>query len=125
MPDLRDTHSDTLLESLHALQRFARSARVVGEQGGVVRAVAIAAHIDYIEALRRAVGAGLDRGDVLGAAGLGIDLPAFAELPGYAARHPLNVQHVWHELELRSFDAPPGRRDRQTGRSPTFQRSLR
>lgn len=126
VPDLRDTRSDSLLASLRTLQRLSIGARLVGEQGGVTQPAAIAVNIAYLEALRRAVDAALARGDVQGAAGLGIDLPAFAELPGYAARHPLNVQHVWHELERLSFDDAPGsRRDRQTGRSATFQRSLR
>jgi hypothetical protein len=126
VPDLRDTRSDTLLASLRALQRLSIGARLVGEQGGVTQPAAIAANIAYLEALHRAVDAALARGDVQGAAGLGIDLPAFAELPGYAARQPLNVQHVWRELERLSFDDAPGaHRGRQTGRSATFQRSLR
>jgi len=126
VPDLRDTRSDAMLASLRALQRLSIRARLVGEQGGVTRPAAIVANIAYLEALRRAVDAALARGDVRGAAGLDIELPAFAELPGYAVRHPLNVQHVWRELELQSFDDVPGsRQNRQTGRSATFQRSLR
>ncbi|MEO8804805.1 MAG: hypothetical protein ABI433_01890 [Burkholderiaceae bacterium] len=126
VPDLRETRSDTLLASLRSLQHFTLGARVLGEQGDVAKPAAIAANIAYLEALHRAVDAALARGDVQGAAGLGIELPAFAELPGYAARHALNVQHVWRERELRSFDTAPGpRRAGQAGRSPTFQRSLR
>jgi hypothetical protein len=126
VPDLRDTRSDTLLASLRALERFSRGAQLLGEQGGVARPSAVAAHIDYIEAVRGAVEERLSRGEVQGASGAGIELPAFAELPGYAARHVLNVQRVWRELELRSFDAAPTpSRDPQPGGSPTFQRSLR
>lgn len=126
VPDLRDTRSDTLLASLRALDRFSRGARLLGEQGGVAGPSAVAAHIAYIEAVRSAVEEMLSRGDVQGASGVGIELPAFAALPGYAERHVLNVQHVWRELELRSFDAAPmPSRGTQSGRSPTFQRSLR
>ncbi|CAN5466791.1 hypothetical protein BH11PSE9_BH11PSE9_27380 [soil metagenome] len=99
VPDLRDTRSDAMLASLRALQAFAGGARVLGEQGGVAGLGGIAGHIAYIEALRSAVRGHLARGDVQGAAGSEVDLPAFATLPGYALRHPLNVQRVWRELE--------------------------
>jgi hypothetical protein len=126
VPDLRDTRSDTLLASLRALDRFSRGAQLLGEQGGVAGRSAIAAHIAYIEAVRAAVEEMLDRGEVQGATGAGMELPAFAALPSYADRHVLNVQHVWRELELRSFDAAPiPSSGPQAGRSPTFQRSLR
>jgi hypothetical protein len=126
VPDLRDTRSDTLLASLRALDRFSHGARLLGEQGGVAGRDAIAGHIAYIEDLRGAVEDSLNRGDAQGASGAGIELPSFAALPGYADRHALNVQRVWSELELRSFDAAPmPPRGSQPGRSPTFQRSLR
>ncbi len=103
VPDLRDTHSEAMLASLRALQHLSGGARLLGEQGGIAQPVEIARHIDYIESLRSAVRRHLTRGDVQGAAGSEVDLPAFATLPGYALRHPLNVQHVWRELEPEVF----------------------
>jgi hypothetical protein len=103
LPDLRDTTSSTLLASLRALQRFASGAQVLGEQGDVAAADIVASQIAYIDALRREVLSHLVSGDVDGAAGTGIDLPAFASLPGYPARHPLNLQRVWRERELEVF----------------------
>ncbi|MES2098501.1 MAG: hypothetical protein V4569_01660 [Pseudomonadota bacterium] len=103
LPNLRDTRSATLLASLRALQRFAHGTRVLGEQGDIAGPAAIARHIDYVERLRRAALPHLIRGDVDGAAGVGVELPAFGALPGYAAGHPLNVQRVWRELEPELF----------------------
>lgn len=101
LPNLRETRSETLLASLRALRRFARGARVLGEQGESSDGdgpQAIAQNIAYIEALR-AMLPGVIRGDVAGATGVGVELPDFAALPGYAFVHPLNVQRVWRELE--------------------------
>ena len=103
VPDLRDTRSATLRASLRALRRFAAGARLLGEQGGVAGPSALAQQIAYIDALRRAAWPHLVRGDVDGAAGAGVELPAFAGLPGYARLHRLNVQRVWRELEPTIF----------------------
>lgn len=103
VPDLRDTQSVAMLASLRALQAFAGDARLLGEQGDIAQPTEIARHIDYIESLQSAVRGHLARGAAQGAAGSEVDLPAFAALPGYAARHPLNVQHVWRELEPEVF----------------------
>ena len=102
VPDLRDTRSDTLLASLHALQGFAGVApdtRLIGEQGEVTGPDAITAQIAYLDDLRQAVGRRLQAGEVQGA----VPLPAYAALPGYATLHPLNVQRVWRELEPMLF----------------------
>ncbi|CAM5794581.1 hypothetical protein [Rhizobacter fulvus] len=99
VPDLRETDSALLLASLRALQRFAVGARLLGEQGDVADAHAVARQVAYVDALRGAVRSHLERGDVDGAAGIGVDLPGFAALPGYARRHPLNLQRVWRERE--------------------------
>ncbi len=108
VPNLRDTRSATLLASLRALQRDAAGARLLGEHGDPAGAHAVAQHVAYIEALRSAVRLHLTRGDVDGAAGSGVELPAFAALPGYAPGHPLNLQRVWRELETEVF-RPGGR----------------
>jgi hypothetical protein len=103
VPDLQDTRSDAMLASLHALRAFALGSRLLGEQGDVSALSAVTRHIGYIESLRQAVQPHLIRGDVQGAAGAEIELPEFADLPGYALRHPLNVQRVWRELEPTIF----------------------
>ena len=103
VPDLHDTQSVAMLTSLRALQAFAGNARLLGEQGDIAQPAEIGRHIDYIESLQSAVRGHLARGDVQGAAGSEVDLPAFSALPGYALRHPLNVQHVWRELEPEVF----------------------
>ena len=103
VPDLRETHSVTLLASLRALRTDARGARVLGEQGDVSDARAITQHIAYIDALRQAVLPHLIAGEVQGASGTAVALPAFDGLPSYGARHPLNVQRVWRELEPTIF----------------------
>ena len=103
VPDLRDTHSDTLLASLRALQEFAAGSRLLGEQGDVATPKALVPHIAYVEALRAAVLPHLLRGDVEGASGSAVALPEFSALPGYATAHPLNAQRVWRELEPSIF----------------------
>gem|GEM_PF-801472 len=103
VPNLRDTHSATMLAGLRSLQRFAAGATLLGEQGEPAGPQAVASHIDYIAALRRDALAHLTSGDVDGASGSGVDLPAFAALPGYALVHPLNVQRVWREREPEIF----------------------
>ena len=99
VPDLYGTTSEALLQSLGALERFATGARLIGEQGDVVGPAALAAQRSYVEALRQAVRQRLASGDVQG----DVPLPAYAELPGYATQHPLNVQRVWRELEPELF----------------------
>ena len=102
IPDLRNLRVDALRDSLVALQDWAGSDRIVGEQGGLADAAAIGRHIAYLDALRAAIEPYLARGDLWGAAG-GIELPAWAAAPGYAARHALNVQRLWLELEPTIF----------------------
>jgi hypothetical protein len=103
VPDLRDTRSDTLLASLRVLRTWSAGMRVLGEQGEPSPASAVSHHIAYVESLRQAIEPRVIRGDVQGAAGVDVELPAFAGLPGYAARHPLNVQRVWREFERTIF----------------------
>ena len=103
VPDLRDTRSDSLLASWRTLLAFSTGSRMLGEQGGVVDPDAVGRHISYLESLRRAVEPSLLRGDLLGASGSALGLTEFASLPGYAARHPINVQRVWLELEPSIF----------------------
>jgi hypothetical protein len=103
VPNLQDTRSTLMLQSWRAVLAFAGGARLLGEQGDVAGSAALAEHIAYVSGLRDIALPHLVSGDLDGAAGLGLDLPAFAHRPGYARQHPLNAQHVWRELEPEIF----------------------
>lgn len=99
VPLLRDTDSALMLQAWRGLLKRAGGAALIGEQGEPAHGAALRAHIAYVEALHRAVVQRMARGETEAGASAGVQLPAFAALPGYAARHPLNVQRVWRELE--------------------------
>lgn len=101
VPDLRGTQASLVLDSWRRLHDWVGDAAVLGEQGGLGAARDIGTHIDYLMALQGAIEPALARGDLWGAAPL--DLPAWQALPGYALRHPLNVQHLWLALEPTIF----------------------
>jgi hypothetical protein len=103
VPDLHEVHIDVMAASLRALEKFSKGARVLGEQGELTQPSALAQHLRYVQQLRAAVWAQLQRGEVQGASGITAQLPEFASLPSYAARHPLHVQRVWRELEPAMF----------------------
>jgi hypothetical protein len=103
VPDLHEAHVDVIASSLRALQKFSKGARLLGEQGELTQPSAIAQHLRYVKQLRVSVWAQLQRGDVQGASGASAELPEFESLPSYAARHPLDVQRVWRELEPLMF----------------------
>jgi hypothetical protein len=103
VPDLHEAQIDVMAPSLRSLQQFAQGARWLGEQGELTGPSAIANHLRYLTQLRAAVWAQLQRGEVQGASGVTAELPEFSSLPSYAARHPLNVQRVWRELEPAMF----------------------
>jgi hypothetical protein len=103
VPDLHEAHIDVIASSLRALQGFAQGARLLGEQGELTGPSAIAQHLRYVKQLRAAVWAQLQRGEAQGASGVSAELPEFASLPSYAARHPLHAQRVWRELEPAMF----------------------
>ncbi len=103
VPDLHGLNAETLQATWPALQAWAGTAWVLGEQGGLSSAAGLADHIAYLQALRAAIEPYLAQGDLLGAAGTGMALPAFANRPRYDGRHPLNVQRLWLELEPTIF----------------------
>jgi hypothetical protein len=103
VPDLHEALIDVMVPSLRALQSFSKGARLLGEQGELTQPSAVGQHLRYVQQLRTAVWAQLQRGEVQGASGFTADLPEFASLPSYAARHPLHVQRVWRELEPAMF----------------------
>jgi hypothetical protein len=103
VPDLRETDSTQLAAGLRRLRTFTAGHRLLGEQGDVADASAIDAHLRYLAALRDAVEPVLARGELPGSAAAAVELPWFAALPSYGAWHPLNVQHVWRELEPALF----------------------
>jgi hypothetical protein len=98
VPDLRNT-GPALADSLRALQAWSAGQHLIGEQGGTAQTADIVLHLTYIDALQQAVQQRLQRGEVWGGAISQIELPAFAHLPSYAARHAANVQHVWLAME--------------------------
>ncbi len=98
-PDLRETDSASLLQSLRRLRAMAAGARLLGEQGGVATTDAVDSHMAYLQALREALQPRVRAGDEPAARGDGVDLPAYARTPSHASRHPLNVQRVYRELE--------------------------
>lgn len=101
VPDLRGTQASVLLDSWRALRDWVGDAPVLGEQGGLGGARDIDAHTAYLQALHGVIEPALARGDAWGVAPL--DLPPWQALPGYALRHPLNVQHLWLALEPTIF----------------------
>ncbi|MBB4841757.1 hypothetical protein HNP55_000252 [Paucibacter oligotrophus] len=112
VPDLLKSRSDLMLAALRTLQGFAGPALLLGEQGEPGQAAgegpgSLAGHIDYIEQLRARVWAQLSAGRALDVQDPALALPAFAALPGYALRHPLNLQQLWKELEPLLFQPKP------------------
>jgi len=105
VPNLRETALDEMTAGLERLRLIAAQpgvAGVLGEQGEPGRAAIVADHLDYLAQLRQRTQAALDRGEVEGAHP--IELPAFADRPGYAAYHALNRQRLWRWLERKLFD---------------------
>jgi len=113
VPDLQKSRSDLFLAALRSLQQFAGGATLLGEQGDAEpadpgQASSLSSHIAYIKALRARVWAQLSAGHSLDVQDPALALPEYARLPGYAQRHPLNLQQLWKELEPQLFQpAPP------------------
>lgn len=103
VPDLRETDSTALAASLRRLRAFTGARHLLGEQGPPMGVAAVDDHLAYLGALRHAVRPLLLRGELPGSPAAAAELPGFAARPGYAAWHPLNVQHVWRELEPMLF----------------------
>jgi hypothetical protein len=103
VPDLHGLQSETLQDTWMALQGWVGTARLLGEQGGLSDAKALAEHVAYLTALRSAIAPFLAQGDLWGAVGQGVALPAYRDCPRYDSRHPLNVQRLWLELEPTLF----------------------
>lgn len=104
VPNLRDTVSETLLDSLRALRGIARGAiTVLGEQGPAGSTDDIGSHLDYLVSLRAAVSARVHSGTDANAAMASISLPMFAKRVGNGEIDALNRQRVWREMEDASF----------------------
>lgn len=104
VPNLRDTDSEMLLDSLRALRGIARGATtVLGEQGPTGTTDDINSHMDYLVSLRAAVRARLRNGADANAAIASISLPMFAVRVGTGEIDALNRQRVWREMEDASF----------------------
>ena len=104
VPNLRDTDSQTLLDSLRVLRGIARGAiTVLGEQGPTGTTDDIGSHMDYLVSLRAAVSAHVRDGTDANAAMASISLPMFAARVGHGEIDALNRQRVWREMEDASF----------------------
>lgn len=100
VPSLAEADAQALGAAWRALRRqLGPHGRAIGEQGAVAGAASVQRHLDYLDVLRDAVDARLQAGDSEAGAAAAIVLPAFAGLPGYGRRHPLNVQRLWRERE--------------------------
>ncbi len=104
VPNLRDTESTLMLESLRALRGIAKGAiTVLGEQGPTGTTDDINSHMDYLVSLRAAVRAHVRNGADANAGLAAISLPMFGARLGNGEIDALNRQRVWRELENASF----------------------
>ena len=110
-PDLRDGERAVIAASLARLRDGSADCRAgwVPEQGPMLGCDAPAAHLDYLDALVRAIAGAQARG------ALETDAPEPARLPvparaEAAVRHDLNWQHVWREEEAGAFGDPAAAR---------------
>lgn len=97
LPDLRGTRQPAFADSLRQLREWAAGQRLLGEQGGLCDSSQIERHLAYLQALHAALAPRIARGEAWPGSDAG--LPAAGALAGDAARHALNVQHLWLELE--------------------------
>lgn len=109
-PDLRDSRIDTVAASLARADALAAQVATPGrlrwlpEQGDWLDAGAARRQHDYLQALRAAAQAAVERGD--NAAEADPRLPGPAAALAVGERHGLNWQRAWREAEQRSFDNP-------------------
>ena len=104
VPNLRDTESTLMLDSLRALRGIAKGAvTVLGEQGPTGTTEDINSHMDYLLSLRPAVRARVRNGADANAAIEAISLPMFGKRLGNGEIDVLNRQRVWREMENASF----------------------
>lgn len=104
VPNLRDTESTLMLDSLRALRGIAKGAiTVLGEQGPTGTTEDITSHMDYLVSLRAAVRARVRNGTDANAGLAAISLPMFGKRLGKGEIDALNRQRVWREMENASF----------------------
>lgn len=104
VPNLRETESTVMLRGLHELRTIAKGATtVLGEQGAVGSVDDIAAHMDYIVALRAAIQARVTSGTDENAGLATLTMPMFAERIGGGEIDTLNRQRIWREIEKSLF----------------------
>jgi glyoxylase-like metal-dependent hydrolase (beta-lactamase superfamily II) len=104
VPNLRDTDSAVMLDSLRALRSIAKGAvTVLGEQGPTGTPEDINSHMDYLVSLRAAVRARMRNGIDENAGLAAISLPMFGKRLGNGEIDALNRQRVWRELEKAMF----------------------
>lgn len=80
---------------------------VVPGRGPIGPPAQIATMRRYVQQLRDTVTTAYRAGRTLDETLTHADFPEFRNWQGYATRHPLNVQHVWYEVERADFTAAP------------------
>lgn len=116
IPHLSEARIDGWLKALDLLLTLP-ARQVVPGRGPLGTRQAIANFRRYIAALYTQVAADYRAGHTLDETLTRLDMPEFHDWQGYAERHPLNIQHVWYEIERNDFDATPSTSPRSASAS--------
>lgn len=106
IPHLSEARIEGWLKALDLLLTLP-ARQVVPGRGPVGTKQTIENFRRYLDTLYLRVAADYQAGHTLDETLNRLDLPEFHDWQGYAERHPLNVQHVWYEIERNDFDAAP------------------
>lgn len=106
IPHLSEARIEGWLAALDALSALPARVVVPG-RGPVGTASRIATFRRYLQQLHDQVATAYHAGRTLDETLRQIDLPEFHGWQGYAERHPLNIQHVWYEVERNDFATTP------------------
>jgi len=106
IPHLTEARIGGWLAALDALSTLP-ARRVVPGRGPVGAPSCIATFHRYLQQLHDQVATAYHAGRTLDETLHQIDLAEFHDWQGYGVRHPLNIQHVWYEIERNDFAAAP------------------
>lgn len=106
IPHLSEARIEGWLAALDTLETIP-ARRVVPGRGPVGTSSRILSFRRYLQQLHDQVAAAYHAGRTLDETLHQIDLPEFHDWQGYAERHPLNIQHVWYEIERNDFATMP------------------
>lgn len=102
IPHLTEARIGGWLAALDTLSALPARVVVPG-RGPVGTASRIATFHHYLQQLHDQVTAAYHSGRTLDETLHRIELPEFHSWQGYTERHPLNIQHVWYEIERNDF----------------------